>query len=123
MIEVQTKPKFNHVYMLYMICKPDRDYVWRVSFDPTGFVACNYIGFIPIDIERSVEYSTFDKLPEWIKNSVAVLRLLPPNPVDSVLFNVGRRTDDTTYWVVQPYETVGVDDPRGENKEEGSCPA
>jgi hypothetical protein len=106
-----------------MICNPDKDYIWRVVCFPTGEVVCNYIGYIPIDTDRRVEYSTFDKLPEWIKNALVVLIMLPPHPSESVLFGVGRRIDEVTYWVVQPYGLVGVDDPRGEDQKESSHPA
>lgn len=64
----------------------------------------NYIGYCPIDTNRRLEYLTLEEIPEWVKNRLAVLNMMPPNPTDSIVFGVGRRVDAVTWWVVEPAE-------------------
>ena len=90
--------------MLKMVCNPHEDYIWRVWIDPDGTVVMSYIGYCPIDTKRRLEYQTVEDLPEWVKDRLAVLNMMPPDPNDSVVFGVGRRVDETTWWVVEPAE-------------------
>jgi hypothetical protein len=110
--------KVPYNYRLRMMCDPAEDYVWRVIFWDTSSIGVEYIGNLPIDCKRSAYYYTFDTLPEWVKDRIAVLNMLPPDPNESVVYGVGRRVDEVTYWIVQPMETVGVDDPRKTCKEQ-----
>jgi hypothetical protein len=109
---------FENLYMLYMLCDPAQDYVWRVEFLADIDIHVEYIGNLPIDGDRSIHYHTFDTLPEWIKDRIAVLNMLPPDPNESVVYGVGRRVNEVAYWIVQPMETVGVDDPRKTHQEQ-----
>ena len=90
--------------MLRMVCEPHEDYIWRVWIEPNGSVRVSYIGHCPIDTPRKAVYQTFESLPEWMKDRLAVLNMMPPNPTDSVVFGVGRRVDETTWWVVESAE-------------------
>ena len=108
--------------LLRMVCVPESDHVWRVKVNCDS-VSCSYIGFRTIDSATSVIYPDLEAAPDWVKDRVAVLRMLPPNPTDSMVFGVGRRIDDDIFWVVQPMETVGVDDPRSESEEACGGPA
>ena len=94
---------------LRMICNVDEDYVWRVMFTPDNSIYMTYIGFSPIDSSREYRYDTYDDAPEWVKDRLAVLNMMPPNPKDSPVFGVGRRIDPDTFWIVQPMETIGND--------------
>ena len=100
MRDIRTLPGW--VDMLHMVCEPYEDYIWRVVVSPDRSVVTNYIGYCPIDTEPRVEYQSFENLPEWVKDRIAVLNMMPPNPTDSVVFGVGRRVDETTWWVVEP---------------------
>lgn len=102
---------------LSMICDPHQEYIWRVYITERGDTICEHVGYLPIDICTTSRYSSLDKTPEWMQDRVAVLRMMPPDPNDSIIYNVGRRVNECTFWVVQPVETVGVDDPGGESQE------
>lgn len=87
--------------MVLAMAKSDTDEVWRVEEYPTGAVETMYIGFSPIDSERVILYEDSSELPEWINDRVAVLRMMPCNPVTSVVFGVGRRISEHVFWVVE----------------------
>lgn len=84
-----------------MICNPDTDFVWRIEENDDGSVECTYIGFCAIDSERIKTYASSQELPEWIKDRIAVLRMMPPDPNKSIVFGVGRRVSENVYWVVE----------------------
>lgn len=86
---------------MQMICNPDTDFVWRIEENDDGSVECTYIGFCAIDSERIKTYNSSQELPEWIKDRVAVLRMMPPDPNKSIVFGVGRRVSENVYWVVE----------------------
>lgn len=90
------------VAMLRMICDPEEDVIWRVTLCKDGTVRMSYIGYMRAYDYVTKTYSTLDKLPEWLKDRIAVLRMMPPNPNDSVVYGVGRRIDDKSYWIVEP---------------------
>ena len=86
---------------LHMICDPEKDYIWRIELHEGGSVTSKYIGFCPIDEDRDIEYQDISDVPDWIQHRIAALRMMPPNPNDSVVYGVGRRVDESIYWVVQ----------------------
>lgn len=86
-----------------MICDPEQDRIWRLSQDERG-VHLSYIGFVKIESYVTKHYSTLDKTPDWVQDRVAVLRMMPKDPNTSVIFGVGRRIDETTFWIIQPEE-------------------
>jgi hypothetical protein len=97
--------------MLQMICDPEQDVVWRVAFHANGSLNMSYIGYVkrrPHDYEVR-EYSSIDKTPEWVKDKLAVLNMMPPNPNESVVYGVGRRVDHRTFWIVEPSDADGID--------------
>ena len=107
-----------------VICNENEDYIWRVEVLPDGSVTMQYIGYCPIDTEKSLEYQSYEELPEWAKDRMAVLNMMPPHPNESVVFGVGRRIDATTWWIVeQPEERLRGNDTRSESKETGGGPA
>lgn len=87
--------------MVLTMAKSDTDAVWRVEERPDGRVETMYIGFSPIDSERVILYEDSSELPEWVKDRVAVLRMMPCDPVTSVVFGVGRRISEHVFWVVE----------------------
>jgi hypothetical protein len=93
--------KWLPLRLAQMICDPDKDFIWRIEECDDGTIDCMYIGFCPIDSERLKTYATSEELPEWIKDRVAVLRMMPADPNDSVVFGVGRRVSESIYWVVE----------------------
>lgn len=87
--------------MVLAMAKSDTDAVWRVEECSNGAVETMYIGFSPIDSDRVVLYEDSSELPEWIKDRVAVLRMMPCDPATSVVFGVGRRISEHVFWVVE----------------------
>jgi hypothetical protein len=99
-----------------MICDPNVDRVWRVSQED-GLVTTSYIGFVKMKGERTKTYSTLDKAPNWIQDRVAVLRMMPQDPNTSIVNGVGRRIDETTFWVVAPEEVGEYGEDPGESSQ------
>lgn len=87
--------------MVLDMTKSDTDAVWRVEELRDGRVETTYIGFYPIDYDRVIYYEDSSKLPEWINDRVAVLRMMPCNPTTSIVFGVGRRISESVFWVVE----------------------
>jgi len=87
-------------YLAHMVCNPDADFIWRIEERNDGTVESMYIGLIPIDSDRVTHYNSGDDVPEWVKDRIAVLRMLPPLSVDSVVVGVGRRISAKVFWVV-----------------------
>lgn len=93
---------YRHVRTaLMVVCAPESDYVWRVDLSDMRNIEFKYIGYNPIDSKRVTIYHTFEALPEWVQGRIAVLRMMPPDPTESAVFNVGRRVSETVYWVVK----------------------
>jgi hypothetical protein len=88
--------------LLAMICDIENDRVWSVRVPDERSASMIYIGYSPCTGERYLRYSSPNALPEWVKDRIAVLRMMPPKPGESVVRDVGRRVDATTYWVVEP---------------------
>ena len=104
--EVQRSPGW--VSMLRMICDPESDVVWRVTLGNPE-VKMSYIGYVKRHSYRTIEYSSIDKTPEWVKDRLAVLNMMPANPNESVVRGVGRRVDQNTFWIVEPENSDGID--------------
>jgi hypothetical protein len=93
-----------HRQLMEMVCNPAEDYLWRLYIDESDSVIMEYIGSVPITTDRKILYPCLDMCPEWVKDRVAVLYMLPPNPIDSIVFGVGRRTGPHSFWIVAPGE-------------------
>ena len=104
--EIQQNPGW--VNMLRMICEPESDVVWRVTLGNPE-VRMSYIGYVKRHSYKTIEYSTLDNAPEWVKNRIAVLNMMPANPNESVVRGVGRRVSYNTFWIVEPEDTDGID--------------
>lgn len=83
------------------VCLPEDDGIWRVEIDNAGAVTMEYIGLYEVDSSVTKLYPTLEQSPEWVKDRIAILNMMPPDPNKSVVFNVGRRVDDNAYWIVQ----------------------
>lgn len=104
--EIQQNPIW--VSMLRMICDPENDVVWRVTLGKPE-VRMSYIGYVKRHGYKTIEYSTLDTAPEWLKDRLAVLNMMPANPNESVVRGVGRRVDQNTFWIVEPVDADGID--------------
>lgn len=95
--------------ILRMICEPENDLIWRVTLLADGSVRMSYIGYIKARDYETKTYPTLDNTPEWVRDRIAVLRMMPMNPNESVVYGVGRRIHECTFWVVEPEDADGVD--------------
>lgn len=87
--------------MILKMAAYDTDAIWRVEEFSNGSAQSMYIGLSPIDSERIITYNTVSEIPEWINDRIAVLRMLPCDPTNSVVFGVGRRISEHVFWVVE----------------------
>lgn len=93
--------------VLRMVCDEAVDMLWRIEKKPDEVYELMYLGHLPIDGPRVLQYSDYSKLPEWVKDRIAVLSMLKPHVYESMVYGVGRRVDTDTYWVVEPRGTNG----------------
>jgi hypothetical protein len=94
-------PTYLSADMVLEMAAADTDAFWRIEEFADGQVRSMYIGFAPIDSKRVIDYNSSSDLPEWVKDRVAVLRMLPCDPTNSVVFGVGRRISEHVFWVVE----------------------
>ena len=55
-----------------------------------------------IEVEAEGMYCSANELPLWLQERLAVLMMTDWRPVTEIVEDVGRRIDETTYWVVKP---------------------
>jgi hypothetical protein len=79
---------------------PPDDNIYRVHVDTdTGHVRVTCIGLESVDAIVDGNYTGTDKLPNWMQEKLAVLRMLSAKPPTEVVDGVGRRIDADIYWV------------------------
>jgi hypothetical protein len=79
---------------------PNDNSIYRVAID----VVNNHIevvcfGMDSVDVEAEGIYRSTHELPMWIQEKVAVLSVMSAAPPTSEVAGVGRRIDETTFWV------------------------
>lgn len=84
---------------LHMVALDDTTY--RVSIFPDGVdVIC--FGIESVDSDLEGHYDSIDLLPNWVKERLAVLNMIPPTPPTNTVDGVGRRISAHVYWVYAP---------------------
>ena len=79
---------------------PPDDNIYRVHVDnDTGHVRVTCIGLESVDAIVDGNYTGTDKLPNWMQEKLAVLRMLSAKPPTEVVEGVGRRINADIYWV------------------------
>jgi len=82
------------------------DSIYRVSIFPDGVdVVC--FGLDSVDSCLEGHYDRIDDLPNWVKERLAVLNMIPATPPTQEVEGVGRRISGHVYWVFAP--TTGTD--------------
>lgn len=71
-------------------------------------------GMDAVDCELEGEYDSVDELPDWVKERLAVLMVMPSTPPTVELEGVGRRISASVFWVHAPKD--GTSDSTGETK-------
>lgn len=78
---------------------PSSETVYRIKVHPdTNSVTMIHIGMDCLDPMPDGEY-TWDELPKWVRDKLAVLSILklPPPPMD--VDGVGQRISERVFWV------------------------
>jgi hypothetical protein len=82
------------------------DSIYRVSIFPDGVdVVC--LGLESVDSCLEGHYDRIDDLPNWVKERLAVLNMIPVVPPTQEVEGVGRRISGHVYWVFAP--DTGID--------------
>jgi hypothetical protein len=77
------------------------DNIYRVSIFPDGIdVVC--FGLESIDSCLEGHYDCTDDLPDWVKERLAVLNMIPATPPTREVEGIGRRISAHVYWVFAP---------------------
>lgn len=77
------------------------DNTYRISVFPDGVdVVC--FGLESVDSILEGHYDRIDDLPDWVKERLAVLNMMPPTPPTNSVDGVGRRISAHVYWVFAP---------------------
>jgi len=79
---------------------PPDDNIYRIHIDPdTGYVKVACIGMEKVDAIVDGNYADTSRLPDWIQERLAVLRMMSAKPPTEMVVGVGRRINEDTYWV------------------------
>lgn len=77
------------------------DNTYRISIFPDGVdVVC--FGLESVDSCLEGHYDRIDDLPNWVKERIAVLNMIPVSPPTRTVEGVGRRISAHVYWVYAP---------------------
>ena len=80
---------------------PHDDNTYRVSVFPDGVdIVC--FGLESVDSQLEGHYDRIDDLPDWVKERLAVLNMMPSTPPTNSVDGVGRRISAHVYWVFAP---------------------
>ena len=91
----------GHLYMQEMHRVPHDDNIYRVSVFPDGVdVVC--FGLESVDSQLEGHYDDANHLPNWVKERLAVLNMIPATPPTNEVEGVGRRISGHVYWVFAP---------------------
>ena len=76
------------------------DTVYRVVInDETKLVHVISFGMERVDVSPERVYNSVNDLPEWMQEGVALLMMTSAEPPTNEVDGVGRRIDETTYWL------------------------
>lgn len=76
------------------------DTVYRVVLnDETKLVHVISFGMEGVDVSPERVYNSFNDLPKWMQERVALLMMTSAEPPTNEVDGVGRRIDETTYWL------------------------
>ena len=94
----------GHLYMQEMNRVPHDDNIYRVSVFPDGVdIVC--FGLESVDSCLEGHYDDANHLPNWVKERLAVLNMIPATPPTNEVEGVGRRISGHVYWVFAPDTT------------------
>jgi hypothetical protein len=78
--------------------------IYRIHIRDTGedriSVIC--VGMERVDACLEGAYDNLQELPQWVQERIAVLSMLNAKPPTQNIEGVGRRINESTYWVYRP---------------------
>jgi len=99
------KPNAIH-RLLKMLTDEHDSNIYRINISKTVsggnsiHVIC--IGMEKVDAYLEGVYDDLNELPQWMKERIAVLSMLTTEPPTEDVKGIGRRINETTYWVYRP---------------------
>ena len=76
------------------------DTVYRILLnDETKLVHVISFGMEKVDVSPERVYNGVNDLPEWMQEGIALLMMTSAKPPTEEVDGVGRRIDETTYWL------------------------
>jgi len=92
-----------HRQFIMLLHNTPDDKLYRVQVQrDTNNIEVTCIGIARVDAKAEGMYCSVDALPKWVQERLAVLMVASHKPVTTFIDGVGRRIDETTYWIVQP---------------------
>jgi len=76
------------------------DTVYRVVLsNETKLVHVISFGMEGVDVSPEQVYDSINDLPEWMQEGIALLMMMSAKPPTDEVEGVGRRIDETTFWL------------------------
>lgn len=90
--------------LMQMMNPINDDNIYRVSLFPDGVdIVC--FGLESVDSQLEGHYDDVNALPDWVKERLALLNMMPSTPPTNEVAGVGRRISGHVYWVFAPDTT------------------
>ena len=78
------------------------DNVYRIELKGDRQVEVLCFGLESVDTELEGYYDSVEALPKWVQERIALLSMIDAKPPTEEVENVGRRINQSTYWVYKP---------------------
>jgi len=89
---------------IYALTNQHDSDIYRIHIRDTGedrnSVIC--VGMERVDACLEGAYDNLQELPQWVQERIAVLSMLNAKPPTQNIEGVGRRINESTYWVYRP---------------------
>lgn len=76
--------------------------VYRIVVRGSSSLTIMCLGLESVDSLLRESYDSFDDLPDWVKDRLAVLSIMPIPPPRTEIDGVGMRISDRVFWVYAP---------------------
>ena len=76
--------------------------VYRIEIKSIARVEVMCFGLESIDTELEGYYDSLEALPNWVQERIALLSMIDATPPTEEVEHIGRRINQSTYWVYKP---------------------
>jgi hypothetical protein len=82
------------------MCKKQPDTIYRIVLNyETKLVHVVSFGMEKVAVSEEQAYNSVNDLPKWMQEKLALLMMTSAKPPTEEVDGVGRRIDDTVYWL------------------------